>query len=197
MRATIPLAALLALGCATTQGASEHATHDDPNRRVAGEGVEPPQATLAFLNVLEGPVAPEAARGAVASVRPRVQGCLSAISIRVEGHVVVRLEVDASGEVSRSGTDHVDGLDPEVVFCIVRAMRAARMPAGDAASVVRVGLDFTDSREVQDTAQPEVELADVPDQPVQTTDGTTSGGDASSDEEDEPPPEDEGFDRDG
>ena len=72
MRVTIPLAALLALGCATTQGASEHATHDDPNRQVAGAGVEPPQASLAFLNVLEGPVPPEGARGAVASVRTTV-----------------------------------------------------------------------------------------------------------------------------
>lgn len=197
MRVTIPLAALLALAaCGTTQGASEHATHDDPNRPVAGQGVEPPRATLAFLEVLEGPLPAEGARASLAPMRPRVQACLNASSIRVEGHVVVRIEVEASGEIGRSGTDHVDGLDPEVVFCVVRAVRACRMPQADGPSRVRIGLDFTDPREVQDTAQPEVELADVPLEAVEADDTTNGDSAPPEDEADEPPPPTDGFDRD-
>ena len=129
-------------------------------------------------------------------MRPRVQACLNASSIRVEGHVVVRIEVDPSGEITRSGTDHVDGLDPEVVFCVVRAVRACRMPEAQGPSQVRIGLDFADPREVLGTAQPEVELADVPLEPVEARDATTDDdAPPPDDEEDEPPPPG-GFDRD-
>ncbi len=151
---------LLAAGCGGTPPLSEHPVHDDAREPAAT--ASGPSAQLAFVEVREGPLPEAEARAALGPMRPRVQACLAASSIRVEGHVVVRLEVGPGGDVTRSGTDHVDGLDPELVFCVVRAMRGGRLPRAEGPSVVRVGLDFEDPRAVPETAQPEAVLADEP-----------------------------------
>ncbi|MGE0790823.1 MAG: hypothetical protein AB7S26_34430 [Sandaracinaceae bacterium] len=166
---------LLGLGCGGGRAQAEHAeAEDEPHP--AHRTVAPPEAQIAFVHVVEGPLEEAAARGALASIRPRVHACLAATSIRVEGHAVVHLEVAPDGSVTRSGTDHVDGIDPELAFCVVRAVRESSMPARESASVVQIGFDFTDPREIEvDTAQPEAELSD--EEPGSTDDGGDDGAD--------------------
>ena len=111
-----------------------------------GDSVLHPEVRLRTLAVAEGPLAVEDARAALALMRPRVQACIDATSLRVEGSVDVRLDVSPTGQVARSGTDRVEGLDPDVVFCVVRALRGGRLPRASAASVVQIGLSFSDPR---------------------------------------------------
>lgn len=182
---TGPLLAVLSLGIGCGGSAPPPSDHpaQESHAHTSGRGVEPPRARLAFIEVPEGPLTEERARAALASTRPRVQACLAASSIRVEGHVVVRLEVTPSGEVARSGTEHVDGIDPEMVFCLVRAVRGCRMPRADGPSVVHVGLDLVDPRAVeQRTAQPEIELADDPLPPLETEEPDATEGEPESEE---------------
>lgn len=146
MRAiAIAIAMLLASGCGGGRGAPPSAP-PRPRDGVMGDAVLGPELRLRELTVASGPLETDAARASLARMRPRVQACIDATSLRVQGSVDVRLDVSPTGQVARSGTDRVEGLDPDVVFCIVRALRGCRLPRASAASVVRVGLDFTDPR---------------------------------------------------
>lgn len=180
------LAASLLISCGGGGGApAEHTTVEADRGAVSGAGLPAPEVRLESLEVASGPLPLDAARASVARARSGVEYCLEGSSLRVEGRADVRLRVAPDGSVARSGTDRVEGLDPEVVFCVVRALRGVRFPSGEADSIVLVRLAFADPRDVTaSSADPPPVLHEPADDPPGPADASAQGGGAL----DEPTP---------
>jgi hypothetical protein len=115
---------------------------DDPARH--GGVAATSEARLTGFDVLEGPLAIEDAQLALNPTRGQVQHCLDGTTLQVRGQLAVRLQLRADGTVERSEAENAEGLDPDVVFCVVRAVRSTAFPPRDAPSVVRVTLGFVE-----------------------------------------------------
>ena len=141
MRSLATVIVVLVSSCGAPPPPRRPVDPDDPSRHA---GLAAAEARLTGLDVLEGPLVAEDAQLALNASRGNVQSCLDGTTLRVQGQLAVRLQLRADGSVERSEAENAEGLDPDVVFCLVRAVRTTAFPPRDAPSILRVTLGFVD-----------------------------------------------------